>query len=113
MVSLMVCAASTAALAFPTTIGVATVAAFMLGTAGGVPFSAALAGAQQWRADRPAAAVGVLNAGANFLVVLGTPLVAGAIEADRTSLALAVVAVLWLSPITVLPRTFSSHPVRR
>ncbi|WP_416380840.1 MFS transporter [Georgenia sp. H159] len=110
---LLVCAGSTVALAFPSSAGVAAAAALGLGVAGGLPFSAVLASAQRWRPDRPAAAVGMLNAGANLLVVLGTPVVAGAIESGRTTLALIVFAVLWLTPIAMLPRTFRPDPAPR
>lgn len=111
--SLFVSAACTVALAFPSTAVVAAAAALALGVASGLPFSAALAGAQTWRPDRPAAAVGVLNAGANFVVVLGTPVVAGAIEAGRTVPALLALAVVWLVPVVALPRTLRMRPSRR
>lgn len=112
-VSLTVCAADTVALAFPSTATVAVFAVLTLGVASGLPFAAVLGGAQRWRPDRPAAAVGLLNALANFLVVVGTPLFAAAIQGQQIMLALFVAAALWLVPIAALPRSLNSAAANR
>jgi MFS family permease len=49
--------------------------AALLGLAAGIPFAAAFTRAQQIRRDRPAAAIGFVNACATFVIVVGTPLV--------------------------------------
>ncbi|MGC5615366.1 MFS transporter [Georgenia sp. Z1491] len=111
-VSLVACAVGTLLLAVPSTPAVAVVATLTIGVASGLPFASALAGAQRLRDDRPGAAVGVLNAAANFLVVIGTPLLAWAIERGATAGALVVVAVAWAVPLLALPRTLNDGPTR-
>lgn len=110
MTSLVVCAAGTLLLAFPSGLALAVAATVAVGIAGGLPFAAALAGAQRWRTDRPAAAVGVLNGWANLVVVLGTPLVASAIERGAVTQTLLVMSGLWLVPLFMMPRTFKGLP---
>ncbi|MDO5864389.1 MULTISPECIES: nitrate/nitrite transporter [Paenarthrobacter] len=106
--SLTVCAVATAALYVPSTPLAAVAVVLSLGLASGLPFAAVLRGAQLWRPDRPAAAVGLLNALANTLVVLGTPLFAAAIQHEQIGTALFVVTALWLVPIVALPRSLKS-----
>ncbi|MFF2246065.1 nitrate/nitrite transporter [Arthrobacter sp. NPDC058130] len=106
--SLVVCAVATALLYLPSTSLVAVAAVLSLGVASGLPFAAVLRGAQRWRPDRPAAAVGLLNALANALVVLGTPLFAAAIQHEQVGAALFTTAALWLAPIAALPRSLHS-----
>ena len=104
--SLLVCALCTLVLAFPSAPAVAVTATLVIGVASGLPFAAALAGAQRLRSDGPAAATGVLNGVANFLVVIGTPLLALAIERDGVGIGLGILAALWLVPLLVLPRSW-------
>ncbi|MGO1509049.1 MAG: MFS transporter [Actinomycetaceae bacterium] len=104
--SLVVCAGCTLLLAFPSTPAIAVTATLVIGVSSGLPFAVALAGAQRLRSDGPAAATGVLNGVANFLVVIGTPLLALAIERDGVGIALGVLAALWLVPLPLLPRTW-------
>ncbi|WP_170297159.1 MFS transporter [Georgenia thermotolerans] len=111
--ALAVCAIDTVALAFPSTAAVAVAVVLTLGVASGLPFAAVLASAQRWRPDRPAAAVGLLNAMANSLVVIGTPLLAAAIESGQSVLALSVTGALWLVPVAALPRSLSRTSSRR
>lgn len=101
--SLVVCAAATAALAVPTSPVVAVLAVVALGGAGGLPFAAVLAAAQARRPDRPAAAVGLLNTGANAVVLLATPLLGAALERSATTGALLGAAVVWLLPLLAPP----------
>jgi hypothetical protein len=49
--------------------------------------------------------VGLLNSQANALIVVGTPLMGAAIERSETSTALWLVAVLWVLPLLVRPRS--------
>jgi predicted MFS family arabinose efflux permease len=105
VLSLLVSAAATAALARPAGIAAAAVATCALGMASGLPFAAVLATVQARRTDRPAAAVGLMNGQANALVVLGAPLLGAAIQGSRSTLGLLVVAAVWLVPLTALPVT--------
>jgi nitrate/nitrite transporter NarK len=100
--ALVASAAATAALAWPSGVVVAGLAVSVLGLASGLPFAAVLAAAQSRRADRPAAAVGLMNAQANLLVLLGAPLLGAAIQAASSTLGLLVVAALWLAPLLAL-----------
>ncbi|QNN54565.1 MFS transporter [Nocardioides mesophilus] len=104
--SLLACALATLALAAPTVPAVAVVAVVTLGVLGGLPFAAVLAAGQARRPDRPAAAVGLLNSQANGLILLGTPLLGAAIEGAWSSPALVLLAVLWLVPLLVWPRSY-------
>jgi predicted MFS family arabinose efflux permease len=103
VIALVGSAAATAALAWPSSVVVAAVAVCMLGLAPGLPFAAVLAGAQQRRADRPAAAVGLLNGQANVTVLVGAPLLGAAIQGSQTTVGLLVAAAVWLLPLMVLP----------
>jgi predicted MFS family arabinose efflux permease len=103
--ALVASAAATATLAVPSSVPVAALAVFVLGVAPGLPFAAVLAAAQARRADRPAAAVGVMNLQANTLVMLGAPLLGAAIQRQLSTAGLLVVAVLWLVPLLALPRS--------
>jgi hypothetical protein len=101
--ALLVSAAATAALAWPSGVAVAAVAVSALGLASGLPFAAVLAAAQARRADRPAAAVGLMNGQANVLVLLGAPLLGAAIQGAMSTLGMLVVAAVWLVPLVALP----------
>jgi predicted MFS family arabinose efflux permease len=97
--ALVASAAATAALAWPSGVVVAALAVGVLGMASGLPFAAVLAAAQTRRTDRPAAAVGLMNAQANVLVLLGAPLLGAAIQHASSTAGLLVVAALWLVPL--------------
>ncbi len=97
--ALVASAAATAALAWPSGVVVAGLAVGVLGMASGLPFAAVLAAAQARRTDRPAAAVGLMNAQANLLVLLGAPLLGAAIQHANSTAGLLVVAALWLVPL--------------
>ena len=103
--SLTGCAMATAALAVPTSAAVAVAAVLVLGLLSGLPFAAVITAGQSRHPDRPAAAVGLLNSQANTLILAGAPLLGAAIERDRTSAALWLVAALWLLPLLARPRT--------
>jgi MFS family permease len=53
----------------------AITAAAIVGLSAGIPFAAALSGAQRLRPDAPAAAVGLVNLAATLVILVGTPLV--------------------------------------
>jgi predicted MFS family arabinose efflux permease len=112
--ALVASAGATAALAWPSGVVVAGLAVGVLGLASGLPFAAVLAAAQSRRADRPAAAVGLMNAQANLLVLLGAPLLGAAIQHASSTPGLLVVAALWLVPLLALSealgrRTRTAH----
>jgi predicted MFS family arabinose efflux permease len=112
VLSLLVSAAATAALARPAGIAAAAVATIALGMASGLPFAAVLATAQARRPDRPAAAVGLMNGQANVLVVLGAPLLGAAIQNSVSTLGMLVVAGVWLVPLVALPATLGRRSSR-
>jgi nitrate/nitrite transporter NarK len=105
VVTLLACAAATLALAWRSTPAVAVVAVVVLGVVGGLPFASVVQAAQRRQPARPAAAVGAMNTAAFGLVVTATPVVGWAVGHGRASSALVAVAVLWLLPLLVLPRT--------
>ncbi|SOE15875.1 Nitrate/nitrite transporter NarK [Streptomyces sp. 2323.1] len=84
----------------------------LLGLASGLPFAAVFATAQQRRPDRPASAVGLMNAHANALIFAGTPALGAAVGSGHTSAALTAAAVLWLLPLLFLPNSLGEGPVR-
>jgi predicted MFS family arabinose efflux permease len=102
-VSLVSCALCCVALAFPSTPTLVLLALVALGTLSGLPFAGVLAAAQARRPDRPATAVGLMNAYANALIVAGTPLLGAAIQGSRVTVGLLVVAAIWLLPYVALP----------
>jgi predicted MFS family arabinose efflux permease len=110
--ALVASAAATAALAWPSGVVVAALAVSVLGLASGLPFAAVLAAAQARRADRPAAAVGLLNGQANLLVLLGAPFLGASIEGGMTTAGLLLVAAVWLVPLLVLPEALGRRPPR-
>jgi predicted MFS family arabinose efflux permease len=110
--SLVASAAATAALAWPSGVVVAVLAVSVLGLASGLPFAAVLAAAQARGADRPAAAVGVLNGQANLLVLLGAPFLGASIQGGGTTGGLLLVAAVWLVPLFVLPEVLGRRPRR-
>jgi MFS family permease len=73
--SLVVGGASAVALATPLPLAGFVAASAILGLAAGIPFAMAFTGAAAARPDAPGAAVGVVNALASLVIVVGTPLV--------------------------------------
>jgi hypothetical protein len=70
------------------------------GLAAGVPFAAAVSGAQGVRADAPGAAVGLVNAVATLVIVAGTPLLGLTFSLPGDGrIGFALLAVLWLSSL--------------
>jgi predicted MFS family arabinose efflux permease len=112
VVSLLASAAATAALARPSGVLTAAVAVCVLGIATGLPFAAVLATAQARRADRPAAAVGLLNGLANAVVLFGAPLLGAAIQASLSAVGMLVAAAVWLIPLLVLPTSLGRRRSR-
>lgn len=92
---------------------VVTVASVLVGVAAGIPFAPALTAAATVRPDAPAAAIGVLNSTANFLILVGTPLVGltFALPGDG-AIGFGAIALLWLAALAVLPRTAALAPAR-
>jgi predicted MFS family arabinose efflux permease len=76
----------------------------LVGLGAGIPFSPAFTGAALARPDAPGAAVGVVNAAANFVVLVGTPLVGLTFSLEGEGrLGFVALAVLWLAALAVLP----------
>jgi fucose permease len=73
--SLVVGGASAVALATPLPLAGLVAATAVLGLAAGIPFAMAFSGAAAARPDAPGAAVGLVNALASLVIVVGTPLV--------------------------------------
>jgi MFS family permease len=72
--SFVVGACGIALLAVARPPALAVTAAAIVGLAAGIPFAAALSGAQRLRPDAPAAAVGIVNLAATLVILVGTPL---------------------------------------
>ena len=72
--SFVVGACGIALLAVARPLALAIAAAAVVGLAAGIPFAAALSGAQRLRPDAPAAAVGIVNLAATLVILVGTPL---------------------------------------
>lgn len=87
----------------------AVAGAVLVGLAAGIPFAPAFTGAALIRPDSQAAAVGVVNAAASVVVLLGTPLLGFSFSLPGGGRAgFVVVAVLWLSGFLVLPSRLSA-----
>jgi MFS family permease len=82
----------------------AVVGGVLVGIGAGIPFAAAFTGAALARPDAPAAAVGLVNATANLVVLTGTPLVGLTFSLNGEGrIGFAVVATLWLAALCALP----------
>ena len=82
----------------------AVLGAVLVGLAAGIPFSPAFTGAAATRPDTPAAAVGFVNAAANLVVLVGTPLIGlGFSLPGDGRLGFAVLALLWGAALAALP----------
>jgi MFS family permease len=97
-------AVGTAALAAATPTWVAVTGAVLVGVGAGIPFSAAFTGAAVVRPEAPAAAMGAVNATANAVALVGTPLVGLSFSLSGGGRAgFAVLAALWLAALALLP----------
>jgi MFS family permease len=102
--SIVAGSAGTLALVAADPAWLAVLGALLVGLGAGIPFSPAFTGAAVTRPDAPAAAVGFVNTAANFVVLVGTPLVGLSFSlAGDGRLGFAVVAGLWLGAIALLP----------
>jgi MFS family permease len=90
----------------------AVLGALFVGIGAGIPFSPAFTGAAAVRPDAPAAAVGLVNTAANFVVLVGTPLVGLSFSLPGEGrLGFAALAVFWIAALGVVvsrPRTAAS-----
>jgi predicted MFS family arabinose efflux permease len=84
-------------------VAVAPVLCVLLGIASGLPFAGVFAAAQQRHPGRSAGAVGLINAHANLVIVLGTPLLGAAVAGGWMSTAIVVSAAVWTIPLICLP----------
>ena len=97
-------AAGTLALVAAEPVWLAVLGSVLVGLGAGVPFSPAFTGAASIRPDAPAASVGLVNAAANFVVLVGTPLVGLSFSlAGEGRLGFAAIAALWLAALSTLP----------
>ena len=82
----------------------AVLGGLLVGFGAGIPFSPAFTAAARIRPDAPAASVGLVNAAANFAVLVGTPLVGLSFSLrGEGRLGFVAIAILWLGAIAVLP----------
>ena len=103
--SLLVAAAGTALLALPAPLPVLALFAAAVGLAAGIPFAPAFTGAQRTRPDAPAAAIGVVNTVATFVILIGTPLLGLAFELPgEGSIGFFAVAFLFAASVAAVPR---------
>lgn len=103
--SLLLGALGMATLALPLPLAVLGLAAALAGLAAGLPFAAVFAGAQAARPDAPAAAVGFVNAWANAVIVLGTPLLGLSFGLPGEGrIGFLCVAFLWAAALVAIPR---------
>jgi len=85
-------------------LALALVGAAVIGLAAGIPFAPTFTGAAKTRPDAPATAVGLINAAAALVIVVGTPLLGLAFSlTDDGRIGFVVVAALWAAVLLVLP----------
>jgi len=102
--SLLAGAAGTLLLAAAKPPVLAAVGAALVGLAAGIPFAPAFTGAALTRPDASAAAVGLVNGSASFVVLAGTPLLGLSFALPGGGRAgFVVVAGLWLAAFLLLP----------
>lgn len=88
--------AGTALLAFGSSLGVAVVAAAVVGLAAGIPFASSFTDAARVMPDAPGAAIGLVNMAAAVTILVGTPLVGLSFSLPGDGrLGFTAVAVLW------------------
>ncbi len=94
----------TAALAAAGPTWLAVAGAVLVGVGAGIPFAAAFTGAAVVRPDAPAAAVATVNATANAVALVGTPLVGLSFSLSGGGrMGFAVLAALWAAALVLLP----------
>jgi nitrate/nitrite transporter NarK len=102
--SLVAGAAGTACLVIAQPNWVAVVGGVLVGVGAGTSFAAVFTGAAMTRPDAPAASIGLVNAFANLLVLVGTPLVGLTFSmSGEGRIGFAVIGVLFLAAIALLP----------
>jgi predicted MFS family arabinose efflux permease len=85
-------------------VAVAVAASLVVGLAAGLPFAPVFTGAQRLRPDAPGAAIGLVNAVAIVVIVVGTPLAGLAFSLPGDGrIAFAVLAALWLGALALVP----------
>jgi len=103
--ALVMVAAGAALLALAGSLTLSTLGALVLGLGAGLPFALIFAAAQRIRADAPAAAVGLVNACAILVILIGTPLAGLAFELPSDGrVAFAAIAALSASALLALRR---------
>jgi len=103
--ALVMVAGGAALLALAGSLTLSTLGALVLGLGAGLPFALIFAAAQRIRADAPAAAVGLVNACAIFVILIGTPLAGLAFELPSDGrLAFVAIAALSASALLALRR---------
>jgi MFS family permease len=76
----------------------------LVGIAAGIPFAPCIAGIAAVRPEAPATAVGAVNAFANGVILVGTPLAGATFAmAGEGRIAFVAIAILWLSALLALP----------
>jgi MFS family permease len=102
--SIVAGAAGTLAIVAADPVWLAVLGALLVGFGAGVPFAPAFTGAAVNRPDAPAAAVGLVNTAANFVVLVGTPLLGLSFSLEGEGrLGFAAIAALWLAALALLP----------
>ena len=85
-------------------VWLAVLGSALVGLGAGIPFSPAFTGAAAIRPDAPAASVGFINSAANFVVLVGTPLVGLTFSLDGEGrVGFIAIATLWLAALVLLP----------
>jgi MFS transporter, NNP family, nitrate/nitrite transporter len=99
----------------PVPIWIAYPAAILVGLAAGLPFAAVFTSGQRLRPDAPGAAVGMVNALAILVILVGTPLAGLAFSLPGDGrIGFAAIAALWAAALLVLPsrRELAASPSR-
>ena len=97
-------AVGTAILAVAGSLALSLLGASVLGLASGIPFAPAFAAAARIRPDAPAVASGMVNAAANGLIIVATPLLGLAFSLPGDGrIGFAVVTALWLVAALATP----------
>jgi nitrate/nitrite transporter NarK len=104
VVSYAASAVGTAMLAVAGSLALSLAGAAILGLASGIPFSPAFSAAARIRPDAPAVASGMVNAAANALIIVATPLLGLAFSLPGDGrIGFVVVTVLWLAAALATP----------
>jgi hypothetical protein len=102
--SLVAGATGTAALVVARPTALAVAGGLLVGVGAGLSFAPVFTGAAGLRADAPAAAIGFVNGVANFVVLVGTPLLGLAFALPGEGRAgFLVIVPLWLLALAGLP----------